>query len=47
MMTDTDDDDEREERMTVPCCLCGKPTTIEPGTPYGDLCYRCIRADNE
>jgi hypothetical protein len=30
---------------TIPCSNCTLPTKIEP--PYGDLCYRCIRADNE
>ena len=25
--------------------LCGKPTTFDP--TYGDLCFRCCRADNE
>jgi len=33
------------EPTTIPCCICGKPTTWDP--VYNDLCYRCIRADNE
>lgn len=38
-------EDDDNETYTIPCCLCGKPTTWD--TTYGDLCYRCIRADNE
>lgn len=40
--TGGDDDD---GPMRVPCYMCGKPTTID--TAYGNLCYRCCRADNE
>lgn len=40
-----DDSNDDDEPMRVPCCKCRKPTTID--TTYGDLCYRCIRADNE
>lgn len=29
----------------LPCSRCGLPTTFD--TTYGDLCYRCCRADNE
>ena len=46
MTTDTDiDDDADDEPTRVPCCFCGQPTVWD--TTYGDLCYRCIRADNE
>lgn len=41
----SNEDNEDDEVMRVPCCMCGKPTTIDE--VYGDLCYRCIRADNE
>lgn len=37
--------DDDHEPMRVPCCMCGKPTTIDQ--TYGNLCYRCCRADNE
>ena len=37
--------DDEDEPMTTPCSKCGKLTTFDP--IYGDLCYRCIRADNE
>lgn len=40
-----DEEYAREEPHRVPCCNCGAPTTID--ATYGDLCYRCIRADNE
>ena len=39
------EDDEEDEHLTIPCCNCGKSTTRDP--IYQDLCYRCIRADNE
>lgn len=49
---DDEDDDERttnedgEPRYRrVSCSRCGLPTTFDP--TYGDLCYRCCRADNE
>lgn len=29
----------------IPCSSCGKVTTWD--STYGDLCFRCIRADNE
>lgn len=29
----------------IACSRCGKPTSFDP--IYGDLCYRCCRADNE
>lgn len=34
-----------EERLSIPCSMCGKPTTFDP--TYGDLCYRCCRTSNE
>lgn len=34
-----------DEPMRISCSQCGQPTTRD--TTYGDLCYRCIRADNE
>lgn len=37
--------DGNDERVSIPCSMCGKPTTFDP--TYGDLCYRCCRADNE
>lgn len=40
-MNENDDDDV----IRVPCCNCGQLTTLD--TTYGDLCYRCCRADNE
>lgn len=40
-----DDKEDDDEPMRVPCYMCGKPTTRDE--VYGDLCYRCIRADNE
>lgn len=40
-----DDDGEGDEREPIPCCFCGKPTTWDP--TYQDLCFRCIRAENE
>lgn len=43
-ITDVDDGDE-PQGMSVWCCLCGNPTTRDP--IYGDLCYRCCRAENE
>lgn len=42
-LSSVEDDD--DERCPIPCCMCGKETTWDP--TYGDLCYRCIRADNE
>lgn len=39
------EDDEDNERVSIPCCNCGKPTTWD--STYQDLCYRCIRAKNE
>jgi len=44
-MMATDDDLNDDKPMRVPCCKCGRPTTRD--TTYGDLCYRCCRADNE
>lgn len=44
-MINKDDDEQNDEPMRVPCCKCGKPTMID--STYGDLCYRCCRADNE
>lgn len=38
-------DNEDDEPVRVPCSQCGQPTTRDP--IYGDLCYRCCRADNE
>lgn len=43
MTTEHDDDDNEPTR--IPCCKCGHLTTRDP--IYGDLCYRCCRADNE
>lgn len=40
-----EDNEEPEPRPSIPCSMCGKPTTFDP--TYGDLCYRCCRADNE
>jgi hypothetical protein len=40
-----DKEPEEDEREPIPCSKCGQPTTFDP--TYGDLCYRCIRADNE
>lgn len=37
---ETDDDP-----YHIPCSKCGQPTTFD--STYGDLCYRCCRADNE
>lgn len=34
-----------DEFGRIPCSRCGKPTTWD--STYNDLCYRCIRADNE
>lgn len=50
MVDDTDDDEsdtepEDDKPHCIPCSFCGSPTTFDP--VYGDLCYRCIRADNE
>lgn len=48
-VTDNDphftDESPIEDREPIPCSKCGQPTTFDP--TYGDLCYRCIRADNE
>ena len=38
-------DEADDEPMRIPCGLCGKLTTWDP--IYQNLCYRCIRADNE
>jgi NMD protein affecting ribosome stability and mRNA decay len=38
-------EDDDDEPMPIPCCMCGLLTTWDP--VYNDLCYRCIRADNE
>lgn len=40
-----DDDEQDTNASTIPCSRCGLPTTFDP--TYGDLCYRCCRADNE
>jgi hypothetical protein len=40
-----EDESEDDERIAIPCCNCGKPTSWD--ATYQDLCYRCIRADNE
>lgn len=37
--------DDEMERVGIPCCACGKPTTWDP--TYQNLCYRCCRASNE
>lgn len=39
------DDPDLENKSSVPCSRCGRPTTFDP--TYGDLCYEHIRADNE
>lgn len=39
------DEDGDDERTPIPCSKCGEMTTFDP--VYQDLCYRCIRADNE
>lgn len=41
----TCDCDCHDEPLKIPCSKCSQPTTYDP--TYGDLCYRCIRADNE
>lgn len=38
-------EDDDDETYTIPCSFCGKPTTLD--ATYGNLCYRCIRANNE
>lgn len=38
-----EEEDYRASR--IPCSRCGQPATWDP--TYGDLCYRCCRADNE
>lgn len=43
--TATQIEDEDDEPLPIPCCICGKPTTRD--TAYGNLCYRCCRADND
>lgn len=40
-----DGNDRDGELYQIPCYLCGKPTTWD--ATYQDLCYRCVRADNE
>lgn len=40
-----DDDSEDDDRVSIPCCRCGRATTFDP--IYGDLCYRCCRCDSE
>jgi hypothetical protein len=40
-----DEDLEDDGPIQIPCSKCGNPTTFDP--IYEDLCYRCIRADNE
>ena len=32
-----------EDRSSVPCSLCGKPTTWD--ATYNDLCYRCCTSE--
>lgn len=49
-MTEDEREDDTEEGdginyARIPCSLCGLPTSYDP--IYGDLCYRCCRADNE
>lgn len=41
------DSEDGEDRTPTPppCSRCRKPTTFDP--TYGDLCYRCCRAENE
>lgn len=39
------EDNDDDEPMRIPCGSCGRLTVRD--TTYGDLCYRCIRADNE
>lgn len=41
----TDSEDDEPSRPRIACSKCGKPTSFDP--TYGDLCYRCCRADNE
>lgn len=38
-------DDEDDEPHYISCSRCGRETTFDP--TYGDLCYRCCRAENE
>lgn len=45
MQEEMEIDNDSEGRGSVPCCFCGKPTTWDP--TYQNLCYRCIRAENE
>lgn len=40
-----DDKEPDDDRSPIPCSRCGRDTNFDP--IYGDLCYRCCRADNE
>lgn len=40
-----DKEPEEDDRSPIPCSKCSEPTSYDP--TYGDLCYRCCRADNE
>jgi hypothetical protein len=38
-------DHDDDEPFRIPCSKCSQPTTRDE--VYGDLCWRCCRADNE
>jgi hypothetical protein len=42
---DENDNKDDDDVSRVPCSRCGRETTFDP--IYGDLCYRCCRAENE
>ena len=44
-MNDNTNRDECNDTYYIPCGKCGEPTTWD--ATYGNLCYRCCRADNE
>lgn len=45
METDNNVNGETDDTYYIPCGQCNQPTTWD--TTYGNLCYRCCRADNE
>lgn len=44
-LADGNNDEVDDGPRRIPCSKCGMLTTFDP--TYGDLCYRCCRADNE
>jgi hypothetical protein len=45
VQAERDEEEYEDDVAHIPCSRCGLPTTWD--ATYGDLCFRCIRANNE